>query len=301
MRVILFFVAALMAMVMVTVAAGATNLEPVRLEVNYTNSADAEWQTLPILETDISLTARFVGEIETGFTSEGKPSLYATIVPDKEAPDLVFSETVHGTVYWKPLAHNLFKGSYALTSCEFEADRRGGKIVFFLPPAKPEKFKIITVVPEQAQVPLVPKPTGPPEGEYLRLYWRGEYVDDPIPVIDIRFPVRWEPVDGASLSFDRVLYQWELWGIERNPNITVGTDQPSLPLGWAAAGKELMLQTHDGTIPPAGEITLYFLRFGIAQLQSGNCPRLELRMCDNPQPQSALLTHRNGEWIWLGK
>lgn len=281
-------------------AVRAADLEPVRLEVSFANSADAERQTVDISGTDLSLTARFVGKIESGFTSQGEPSLYATIVPDKEAPDLMFSEAVHGTVYWGPKAHNLFKGSYALTSCEFEADRRGGKIVFFLPSVRSEKFKIITVIPEQTQV-LVPELTGIPEGKYLRLYWHGEYIDDPIPVIDIRFPVRWEPVGGAPIDFNRVLYQWELWGIERDPNITVGTDQPSLPLGWAMSGKELMLQTHDGTIPPAGEITLYFLRFGIAQLQSSNCPRLELRMGDNPQPQSALLTHRNGEWVWLGE
>ena len=296
MRALLFII--MLSAVWLTGVARATELEPIRLEVSFANSTDVEWQTIGVLGTDIELTARFVGVIEPGFTSQGDKSLYATIVPDESSSDLVFSETVHGTIYWGPRAHNLFKGSYALTSCEFEADRRGGKIVFFLPPVKPEKFKIISYCPPEESV--APTPATLPDGKYLRLYWRGEYVDDPIPVIDIRFPVRWEPVYEPPLSFDRLLYQWELWGVERSPDITVGTDQPSLPLGWAAASKELILQTHNGTVPPAGEITLYFLRFGAAQLPSGDCPRLELRICENAKPQSAVLTHHNGEWIWLG-
>ncbi len=165
----------------------------------------------------------------------------------------------------------------------------------------PEMIMKETELTTEIIPPVVVKlPPEYPDGKYLRLYWRGEYVDDPIPVVDVRFPVRWEPVSLSVMRFDRILYQWELWGIERYPSTTIGTDQPALPLGWAPSGKELMLQTHDGTIPPAGELTLYLLQRGISQIQSGYCPRLELRICENPRPQAAILTRHNGEWVWLG-
>jgi hypothetical protein len=142
--------------------------------------------------------------------------------------------------------------------------------------------------------PQPPTYNAAPEGATLRLFWTGEF--DQVPIIDPGFVIWWEYVPGFSSSedFQKVQFQSELWGIERLPNSTKNTDQPSIPLGYSAPEEELMLMI-DRTIP-AGEITLYLLDRGVSILQAGNCPRAEMRKMKKPKPHSAVVTP-TGEWI----
>ena len=159
-------------------------------------------------------------------------------------------------------------------------------------------------------LPELPPETGsppsllPPEiedGDYLILRWRGGMTTEGVPSVDPRYSVVWEKAKTPAIEFSLIFYQWELWGTERTPGLTTGTDQSSVPLNTAPAGAAVSLgaDLKRLRLPPAGEVTLGFLEKGVAQIQAGYWPRINVTVNSNSRrPYSALLSHREGEWIW---
>lgn len=173
---------------------------------------------------------------------------------------------------------------------------------------EPEMAKVVAPPQPQPVVSLPPVvKEGPsiPDGTYLRLYWTGSRNDesrDWCPIIDPRYPVRWEYADQSGVGpnqFQRVLFQWELWGEERSPNSTLNTDEPSNLLGFSSVGQSLMLNLTN--IPPAGEVTLYLLNLGVSITQAGDCPRAEIEIQTSHKTCSATLVYSDliGAWTWV--
>jgi hypothetical protein len=138
-----------------------------------------------------------------------------------------------------------------------------------------------------------------PEGDYLHFYWRGTVTPDGVPSVDPRYPVTWKAV-ASSIEFSLVFYQWELWGDERTPGRTTGTDQPSVPLNAAADGVAVTLgdDLKRLNLPPVGEVTLGFLHKGVAQIQAGCWPRINVVNDPGATLYSATLSRRSGKWVW---
>lgn len=212
-------VTAVLVMVLACFTVARASDDPVRLEVAYANPIDsADWQNLIITGTNIELTAQFVGGVESGFTSQGEPSLYATIVPGNEEGDMTFSQIVHGTFYWGPKGHNLFKGSYARTGRVFDADEHGGKIVFFLPPAATE---LTTPTPpiETGET----ETTAIPEGDYFILSWYGN-----LETMRPDRPWSWVPCENSPLEVTQINFYWEHEGWNKDVPPVVGSRRDSL-------------------------------------------------------------------------
>lgn len=282
--------------------------EPIRLEVHYAAQGDsADWQTIPIPGTEIELTGRISGSLSTGFTSQGLPSLYVTVVADSDEMDIVFSEVVHGTYYVQPKGHNLFGGSEAKTSREFEIHRKGGKIVFFLPagePAEVPEFQIPSVeeifaLPEEKPAEPQPAACSITEGPWFIIEWMGgsDWIH---PDYDFRWRA-YRPYAGALL-----LLHWELWGIERldtqNNHVPAdGTSQPVAILGQFPEGDIPVLRSltdkQELVANPSGGLEFYMTNEeGVSYFPSRCTPGLEIKWTPNPTLQRAWVYRESGGW-----